>query len=73
MLRGHSPVWHNRLGRRTRMMLLRADLAAAAGQRDEAGKWYRRVLDLWSDADPELQPVVTRIRAALGKLGQPPA
>ena len=55
------------------MMLLRADLAAAAGQRDEAGKWYRRVLDLWSDADPELQPTVTRIRAALGKLGQPPA
>ena len=55
------------------MMLLRADLAASAGQRDEAGKWYRRVLDLWSDADPELQPVVTRIRAALGKLSQPPS
>lgn len=45
-------------------------MAAAAGQRDEAGKWYRRVLDLWSNADPELQPTITRIRAALGTLGQ---
>ena len=54
-----------------RMMLLRADLALAAGQRDEARTWYRRVLDLWSHADPELQPVVTRIRTALASLGPP--
>jgi len=48
-----------------RMMLKRADLAAAAGYRDEARTWYAKVLDLWADADPELQPTIARIRAAL--------
>ena len=51
-----------------RMMLQRADLAFAAGSRDEARQWYTRVLDLWSEADAELQPTVSRIRQALGKL-----
>jgi len=50
-----------------RAMLLRADLAVAAGQREEAKKWYGRVLDLWADADPELAPTVARIRTALTK------
>ena len=45
-----------------RMMLLRADLAAATGNRAEARTWYDKVLDLWSTADPELQPVVERVR-----------
>ena len=53
-----------------RMMLQRGDLAAAMGYRDEARTWYTRVLDLWSDADPELQPTVNRIRAALASLGR---
>lgn len=52
-----------------RMMLQRADLAAARGQRDEARTWYTKVLSLWSEADPELQPTVTRIRSALATLG----
>ena len=52
-----------------RMILLRADLAMALGQRDEARTWYSRLLDLWSDADPELQPTVTRVKAALRALG----
>lgn len=54
----------------SRMMLLRADLAAATGSRAEAKIWYDRVLDLWSTADAEFQPVVERVRktrAALGK------
>lgn len=55
-----------------RMMLQRADLAAALGSRDEARTWYTHVLDLWSEADPELQPTVARIRAALVSLGAPP-
>ncbi len=54
-----------------RMMLLRADLAAAAGYKDEARKWYDRVLDLWANADPELQPEMNRIRAAVAALGPP--
>ena len=52
-----------------RMMLLRADLAAAAGSRAEAMLWYDRVLDLWADADAELRPTVERIRAARSALG----
>ncbi len=47
-----------------RMMVMRADLAAAIGSRDEAIKWYDRVLDLWAEADAELKPAVDRIRAA---------
>jgi hypothetical protein len=52
-----------------RMMLQRADLAAALGNVDEARTWYTKVLDLWSDADPELQPTVARIRGALAGIG----
>jgi hypothetical protein len=51
-----------------RTMLLRARLAAATGSRAEARVWYDRVLDLWSDADEELQPEVARIRAARAAL-----
>ena len=54
-----------------RAMLLRADLAAAAGSRNEARTWYGRVLDLWADADPELQPTIARIRSAMARLGPP--
>jgi hypothetical protein len=53
------------------MMLQRADLAAAVGFPDEARTWYTRVLDLWAEGDPELQPTVTRIRRALHALGSP--
>ena len=55
-----------------RMMLQRADLAAAMGHPDEARAWYVKVLDLWSEADPEFQPTVSRIRAALAKQGAMP-
>ena len=52
-----------------RMMLIRADLAMAGGQAAEARNWYARVLDLWADADAELQPTLSRIRAALARHG----
>ena len=52
-----------------RTMLLRADLAAATGQRDEARLWYRRFIDIWATADPILQPLVERARKALAALG----
>ena len=58
-----APLW-------PRMMLRRADLAAAAGQRAEARIWYTKVLDLWAEADAELQPVVDRIRKSRAALGQ---
>jgi hypothetical protein len=52
-----------------RAMLLRADLAAALGHRDEAKLWYTRFIDLWSTAVPELQPIVERARKSLAALG----
>jgi Tfp pilus assembly protein PilF/TolB-like protein len=51
-----------------RAMLLRADLARATGNKSEALYWYRRVLDLWADADAELRPTLDRIRAAIAAL-----
>ena len=52
-----------------RLMLIRADLAAARGQRDEARTWYDRFLEIWSTATVELQPVVERVRASRAALG----
>jgi Protein kinase domain len=46
-----------------RLMALRADLAARAGDRVTARRWAEPVAVLWRDADPELQPVVERMRA----------
>jgi tetratricopeptide (TPR) repeat protein len=51
-----------------RMMLMRADLAAALGHRDEARLFYRRFVDAFNKAAPELQPVVDRARKALAAL-----
>ncbi len=47
------------------MMMWRADLAAKLGYPDEARVWYTRMLDLWADADPELEPTVQRMRVTL--------
>jgi tetratricopeptide (TPR) repeat protein len=51
-----------------RAMLLRADLAATLGFKDEARKWYDRFAKLWSEADAEFQPLVAR--AARGAAGR---
>jgi tetratricopeptide (TPR) repeat protein len=49
-----------------RAMVLRADLAAAAGDRTAAQWWGQRVVLLWSDADGGLQPLVSRMRVLAG-------
>jgi hypothetical protein len=46
-----------------RAMALRAEIAAARGEKDERQKWSKAVAELWNKADPELQPVVLRMRA----------
>jgi hypothetical protein len=46
-----------------RAMALRAEIAAARGEKEERRKWSRAVAELWTTADPELQPVVSRMRA----------
>jgi len=47
-----------------REMLLRADLAAGLGKREDARLWYGRFLAFWSDPDPEFKPLIDRIRKA---------
>jgi TolB-like protein len=56
----------------TRIAVLRADLAAALGARDEARLWYDRLLALMTHPDPDVAPLVERVRrsrAALGSAG----
>jgi hypothetical protein len=43
-------------------LALAARLAAARGERAQAATWARNVLDLWSDAEAELQPMVRALR-----------
>ena len=46
-----------------RAMMLRADLALAAGDQATAATWAGAVVELWSGADPFLQDAVKRMRA----------
>jgi hypothetical protein len=50
-----------------RAMVLRADLASAAGDRAAARWWGNAVATLWQGADPELRPIVDRMRRLAGK------
>jgi len=55
-----------RLAGLVRAMALRAELAAAAGDRRTARWWAQRVTILWRDADDPLRSVVERMRALAG-------
>jgi len=46
-----------------RAMALRADLAQAQGDARTARRWGRAAAELWADADPPLQPTVSRMKA----------
>jgi serine/threonine protein kinase len=52
-----------------RAMMLAADLASAAGDKRSARRWAGAVADLWKDADPALQPSVSRMKALHNKSG----
>ena len=52
------PVVHQRLG----------ELYEAKGARERALAHYRLFLELWKDADPELQPRVTDARQRVAAL-----
>ncbi|HEU4797898.1 MAG TPA: hypothetical protein VFT63_03165, partial [bacterium] len=60
---GRNAVWElaqsAALGRG---MLLRADLALARGNMQNASRWAAAVSTLWKNADAELQPAVARMR-----------
>ncbi len=40
----------------------------ARGDRDHAVEYYNDFVELWKDADPELQPQVTDIRNRIARL-----
>jgi tetratricopeptide (TPR) repeat protein/tRNA A-37 threonylcarbamoyl transferase component Bud32 len=44
------------------------ELYEAKGDRDKAASYYTRFIDLWKEADPELQPKVTEARRRLAAL-----
>jgi hypothetical protein len=46
-----------------RAMALRADLAAARGEREQQQQWAQAVVDLWTNADQPLQNVVAKMRS----------
>jgi len=56
------PAVHKRLG----------ELYEAKGQRDKALSHYRTFIDLWKDADPELQPKVTDAKQRVAALTKGP-
>ncbi|HEU5170107.1 MAG TPA: protein kinase [Gemmatimonadales bacterium] len=48
------------------------ELYEAKGDRKKAADWYARFVELWKDADPELQPGVREVRQRLARLAQEP-
>jgi tetratricopeptide (TPR) repeat protein/tRNA A-37 threonylcarbamoyl transferase component Bud32 len=49
------------------------EMYESKGDRKKALEYYGRFVDLWKDADPELQPLVTDIRKQMAQLaGEPP-
>jgi hypothetical protein len=50
-------------------LFYRARIREEAGDREGATRLYRGFIDLWKEADPELQPMVEEARAALRRLG----
>lgn len=46
------------------------ELYDARGEREKAIDFYTRFVQLWANADPELQPSVRGVRARLAKLSR---
>ena len=44
------------------------DLYAERGDRANAGVYYNKLLDLWKNADPELQPIVADVKQRLAHI-----
>lgn len=55
---GALPIAYRRLG----------EIYEARGEREKAAQYYNEFLELWKDADPELQPQVTEARKRLSEL-----
>ncbi|HWP36045.1 MAG TPA: tetratricopeptide repeat protein, partial [Gemmatimonadales bacterium] len=44
------------------------ELYEAKGDREKALRYYGDFVDLWKDADPELQPVVREVKERMARL-----
>ena len=44
------------------------DLYAERGDRTNAALYYNKLIDLWKNADPELQPIVADVKQRLARL-----
>jgi tetratricopeptide (TPR) repeat protein len=63
---GYESYWYPFVLRRL------GELHESLGHRDAAVKYYSKFIDLWKDADPELQPQVEAAREALARLMEEP-
>jgi serine/threonine-protein kinase len=63
---GYEDYWYPVVLRRL------GELHESLGHRDEAIEYYSKFIDLWKDADPELQPQVEEARRALARLAGEP-
>jgi tetratricopeptide (TPR) repeat protein len=48
------------------------ELYEQQGDRAKAADWYQKFVDLWREADPELQPVVAEVKQRLAQLSGEP-
>jgi tRNA A-37 threonylcarbamoyl transferase component Bud32/tetratricopeptide (TPR) repeat protein len=58
----YAPIGHRRRG----------EILESLGRREEAAAEYAAFLDWWKDADPELQPQVREVKAALARVRSAP-
>ena len=48
------------------------ELYEQKGDRAKAAEWYQKFVDLWRDADPELQPSVAEVKQRLAQMSGEP-
>ena len=48
------------------------ELYEARGNREQAVEYYGRFVELWKDADPELQPLVRHVQQRMVRLAGEP-
>lgn len=48
------------------------ELYEAKGDRERVMEYFGNLVELWRDADPELQPVVTDMKSRLARLAREP-
>jgi tetratricopeptide (TPR) repeat protein len=48
--------------------LREAEIYESLGDREQAALYYKRVIDLWGDADPELRPLVQQAQRGLERV-----